>query len=76
MYHCSSRHLVKPLLLVSVVDLQRTFQSDCFLFACNELKFQVQGLACTIRDLISVYSHRRVGSTMPNDPLLPLSGPH
>lgn len=38
-----SLHLVRPLLLVGVVDLQRAFQSDCFLFACNQLKFQKQG---------------------------------
>lgn len=43
MYHCASLHLLKPLLLVGVVDLQRAFQSDCFLFASNQLKFQKQG---------------------------------
>lgn len=43
MYHCASLHLVKPLLLVGVVGLKRAFQSDCFLFACNQLKFQKQG---------------------------------
>jgi len=52
--------------------LKRTL-NGCCLFACNHLNFWMcRALALSILDLFKVYSPRRVGFTMPNEPLWPL----